>query len=318
MATSSIFCLTGPTAAGKSAASIALAQRWPIEIINVDSASIYQGMDIGTAKPDATEQSRIPHHLLDIRDPSESYSAAQFRDDALAHITAIQQRGHIPVLCGGTMLYYRALQHGLHDLPGAHPDIRKKLEDQAAQRGWPALHAELARIDPITAQRLAPGDSQRIQRALEVFHSSGRPLSEWLAQRPPEPGHEFDFLMVSLEPADRRQHHHRIAQRFHAMLEAGLEEEVAQLHQRPDLHPGLPSVRCVGYRQIWAYLDGELSRSQAIERALAATRQLAKRQRTWLRSMPQRHIIDCQSDGAIDEVVDAMARLVQSQPDNPA
>lgn len=309
MTASTLFCLTGPTAAGKSAASIALAERWPIEIINVDSASIYRGMDIGTAKPDAAEQARIRHHLLDILDPAESYSAAQFRDDALERIRDIQLRERIPVLCGGTMLYYRALQQGLHDLPGASPVIRQELNEQARKHGWPALHAELARIDPVTAQRLAPHDSQRIQRALEVFRSSGRPLSDWLAQEPPAPDHGLDFRMISLEPSDRIRHHERIAHRFHAMLDAGLEEEVEKLHQRPDLHPGLPAIRSVGYRQLWAFLEGEMPRAQAIERALTATRQLAKRQLTWLRAMPQRHIIDSQSDQVPSKVVDAMAEL---------
>lgn len=307
MSEAPILCLTGPTAAGKSAACIALAERWPVDIINVDSASIYREMDIGTAKPDAAEQARVRHHLLDILDPSERYSAAQFRDDALQLITEIRNRNRVPVLCGGTMLYFQALRQGLHDLPRADASIRHELEQQAAQKGWPAMHAELARVDPETAQRLPPNDSQRIQRALEVFRISGRPLSAWLAQGPPKPGHKFDFRMVSLEPANRAQHHLHIARRFDAMLDAGLESEVERLHQRADLHPGLPAIRCVGYRQLWAWLDGQCSRSQAIEQAKAATRQLAKRQLTWLRSLPERQIIDCQSGHAKDDVVDAMA-----------
>ncbi len=304
-----VLCVTGPTGSGKSASCAELAERWPVEIINVDSATIYRGMDIGTAKPSQAEQQRITHHLLDIRDPAETYSAATFRDDALALIKAIRQRNAIPVLCGGTMLYYRALQYGLNKLPQASSEIRHALDDEAARRGWPALHAELAQVDSQSAARLAPHDSQRIQRALEIWRVSGRTMTDWLAAAPRDPGHNLTFSMISLEPADRAGLHERIKHRFHAMLDAGLEEEVRALHERTDLHPGLPSVRCVGYRQLWAWLDGDISQHTAIERAIAATRQLAKRQLTWLRSTPQRHVIDCLSPDAADRVVDRMATL---------
>jgi tRNA dimethylallyltransferase len=297
-----LLCLAGPTASGKSAAALALAERWPIEIIVMDSATIYRGMDIGTAKPTADEQARVPHHLLDIRDPAQTYSAAEFARDAAVLAQDIRARGRIPLLCGGTMLYYKALREGLNDLPEADPAIRRQLDAQAAQHGWPALHAELARVDPVTAARLAPNDSQRLQRALEVWHSSGRPLSDWLAQplQPALPGWRFET--VSLEPSDRAGLHARIARRYDAMIEAGLLDEVRALRARPDLHTGLPSIRCVGYRQLWDHLEGLTTLDEAIERAIAATRQLAKRQITWLRSLPQRQAVDCLSAGAVEQV----------------
>ncbi|MBV2179887.1 MAG: tRNA (adenosine(37)-N6)-dimethylallyltransferase MiaA [Castellaniella sp.] len=303
-----LICLAGPTASGKSAASMALARRWPIEIIVMDSATIYRGMDIGTAKPSATEQAQVPHHLLDIRDPAQSYSAAEFARDAAALAQDIRQRGRIPILCGGTMLYYKALREGLNELPSADPAIRQALDDEARERGWPALHAELARVDPVTAARLAPNDSQRLQRALEIWRGSGRAMSDWLAQspRPVLPG--WEFLTISLEPSDRAVLHARIAQRYRTMIEAGLLDEVRTLHARADLHPGLPSIRCVGYRQLWDHLDGRISLDQAIEQAIAATRQLAKRQITWLRSLPQRHAVDCLSGDATAEMTDLCAR----------
>ena len=297
-----LICLAGPTASGKSAASMALAQRWPVEIIVMDSATIYRGMDIGTAKPTAEERARVPHHLLDIRDPAQSYSAAEFARDAAALARDIRARGRIPLLCGGTMLYYKALREGLNDLPEADPAIRRQLDAEALARGWPALHAELARVDPATAARLAPNDSQRLQRALEIWRGSGRPMSAWLAQ-PPEPvlpGWRFET--ISLEPSDRSVLHARIAQRYRAMIGAGLLDEVRALHARADLHPGLPSIRCVGYRQLWDHLDGRIALDQAIEQAIAATRQLAKRQITWLRSLPRRTSVDCLSDRAVEQV----------------
>ncbi|WP_322996743.1 tRNA (adenosine(37)-N6)-dimethylallyltransferase MiaA [Castellaniella sp.] len=299
----SLLCLAGPTASGKSAASIALAQRWPIELIIMDSATIYRSMDIGTAKPSPQEQALVAHHLLDIRDPAQSYSAADFAHEAAALVQAIHARGNIPVLCGGTMLYYKALREGLNDLPEADPSIRQALDAEAQARGWPALHAELAQVDPVTAARLAPNDSQRLQRALEIWRSSGRPMSDWLAQplQPVLPG--WRFLTISLEPSDRAVLHARIAQRYRVMLDMGLLDEVRALHARPDLHPGLPSVRCVGYRQLWDHLDGHVPLDTAIEQAIAATRQLAKRQITWLRSLPQRHIVDCLSDQAVPEII---------------
>ncbi|MHA3905312.1 tRNA (adenosine(37)-N6)-dimethylallyltransferase MiaA [Castellaniella sp. WN] len=299
-----LICLAGPTASGKSAAALALAERRPIEIIVMDSATIYRGMDIGTAKPTAEEQARVPHHLLDIRDPAQAYSAAEFARDAAALARDIRARGRIPLLCGGTMLYYKALREGLNDLPEADPAIRRQLDEEAVERGWPALHAELARVDPATAARLAPNDSQRLQRALEVWRGSGRPLSDWLAEspRPALPGWRFET--ISLEPSDRAVLHARIAQRYHSMIAAGLLDEVRALHARPDLHPGLPSIRCVGYRQLWDHLDGRIPLDQAIDQAIAATRQLAKRQITWLRSLPRRRTADCLSERIVEQVAE--------------
>ena len=404
-----IVCLAGPTAAGKSAAMLALATRWPIEIINVDSATIYRGMDIGTAKPTVAEQAITPQHLLDIRDPVQSYSAAEFLADTHTLIAHIRARGRIPVLAGGTMLYFKALREGLDDLPGADPVLREQLTARAATLGWPALHAELALLDPVTAARLAPGDSQRIQRALEICMLSGRPMSALLSRNRKEkiddatqdsdssggpaagfpssgrhtaggaapgsrqarndgaaplaqeglhavahaqragspsgpgpriagtntatepaagesnddgsgglerPGHaapshptQPSWLTISLEPSDRLALHARIAQRFDAMMDRGLLEEVAALRTRTDLHPGLPSIRCVGYRQMWSHLAGEIDLETAREQAVAATRQLAKRQLTWLRSQPERQVIDCLKDDAADRVVDVCARV---------
>ncbi|GAA0776920.1 tRNA (adenosine(37)-N6)-dimethylallyltransferase MiaA [Castellaniella ginsengisoli] len=305
-----LICLAGPTASGKSAAALALASRWPIELIVMDSATIYRGMDIGTAKPTAEEQARVPHHLLDIRDPAQAYSAAEFARDAAALAQDIRARGRIPLLCGGTMLYYKALREGLNDLPEADPAIRRQLDEEARTRGWPALHAELARVDPATAARLAPNDSQRLQRALEIWRGSGRPMSDWLARPAQAVLPDWRFLTLSLEPSDRSVLHARIAQRYRAMIDAGLLDEVRALHARPDLHPGLPSIRCVGYRQLWDHLDGRISLEQAIEQAIAATRQLAKRQITWLRSLPQRTRVDCLSERAMDTIARHCARTL--------
>jgi len=304
-----VICLAGPTAAGKSAACLALAQRWPLEIVNVDSATIYRGMDVGTAKPNAEERARVPQHLLDIRDPAESYSAAQFREDALRLIQEIRGRGRMPLLAGGTMLYYKVLRDGLDDLPQADPALRAGLEARAAEHGWPALHAELAQRDPATAARLSPNDSQRVQRALEICILSGRPMSELLGGA----GRNDDarrYVTVSLEPTDRLALHARIAQRFDAMLAAGFLDEVRALRSRGDLQPGLPSIRCVGYRQLWAHLDGETTLAEAREQGIAATRQLAKRQITWLRAQPDRVQIDCMAGDAVDRAVDAVAGLL--------
>ncbi|ALO37926.1 tRNA dimethylallyltransferase [Alcaligenes faecalis] len=304
-----ILCLAGPTASGKSASTHILAQHWPIEVIVMDSATIYRDMDIGTAKPSAEEQAAIPHHLLDIRDPAESYSAAEFATDATRLIQEIRARGHYPVLCGGTMLYYKALREGLNDLPQADPAIRQQLDERAQEIGWPGMHEELTRIDPVTAARLAPRDSQRIQRALEIFHISGKTMSDWLKDKaqPQEGSHQY--VTMSLEPEDRSWLHKRIAVRYHDMIEQGLLQEVEKLYQRPDLHPGLPSIRCVGYRQLWSYLDGEVSLDQAIEQAIAATRQLAKRQLTWLRSEPERQQFNCQNPQAAEQIVQAARQI---------
>ncbi len=303
-----VICLAGPTAAGKSASTLALAERWPLEIINVDSATIYRGMDIGTAKPSPAEQAQVPQHLLDIRDPAQSYSAAEFRADALRLIDAIRARGRIPLLAGGTMMYYKALRDGLDDLPQADPALRAELEARAARDGWPALHDELARLDPVTAARLAPNDSQRIQRALEICQLSGQPMSALLGRQRAAAGDDDNrYLTISLEPSARAALHARIEQRFDAMLASGLLEEVRGLHARADLHPGLPSVRCVGYRQMWAHLDGEISLEEAREQGIAATRQLAKRQITWLRAQPERVIVDCLAADAVAQTIDAVA-----------
>jgi tRNA dimethylallyltransferase len=292
--------LVGPTASGKTAVALALAQHWPLEIISVDSALVYQGMDIGTAKPTLAERQSVVHHLIDIRDPAQSYSAADFARDAAALIKDIRARGKLPLLVGGTLLYVKALVEGLDDLPLADPSVRAAIETQANEKGWPALHAELARVDPQAAQRLAPNDAQRIARALEVWRITGQPLSSFFgATRVAGPR----IALLSLEPQDRAWLHQRIAERFDTMLEHGLVPEVQALRERGDLHTDLPSMRCVGYRQIWEALDAidtgmptAAAMRLARERGIAASRQLAKRQLTWLRSMPQRQVVAC--DGA--------------------
>lgn len=304
--TAPLICLAGPTASGKSAISLQLAQHWPIEIINVDSATIYRGMDIGTAKPNASERAQVAHHLLDILDPSASYSAAQFRTDALALVDDIRNRGRIPLLVGGTMLYFKVLQQGIDDLPAADPDIRAHIEQQAQAIGWPGMHLKLAAVDPITASRLSPNDSQRIGRALEIHEASGLPMSSLIgksAQSAHDSPAAVPLFMISLEPSDRSILHRRIEQRFDQMLSQGLAQEVQALFERDDLHIGLPSIRCVGYRQLWDYLEGNVTLAQAREQAIAATRQLAKRQLTWLRSMPDRHTVDCLSPDAPQQVM---------------
>lgn len=303
-----IICLTGPTAAGKSSSTLAIAQRWDVEIIVMDSATIYRGMDIGTAKPSPQEQALVPHHLIDILDPAQSYSAAGFVHDTEQLIDAIHARGKHVLLCGGTLLYYKALREGLSQLPESTPALRAQLDEEAAEKGWPALHAELATVDPETAQRLAPNDSQRIQRALEIYRQSGKPMSQWLREAPPKPLRQRQYHTLSLEPTERQQLSPRIAQRYQQMIEQGLVAEVQALFQRPDLHVGLPSIRSVGYRQIWDYLAGDYDLDVAIEKAIIATRQLAKRQMTWLRSMPERQRIDCMLAHRADLVVDAVAR----------
>lgn len=290
--------LAGPTACGKTAAALALAHEVDLEVISVDSALIYRGMDIGTAKPTAAELAQVPHHLIDIVDPTESYSAARFVQDTVRLIDEIRARGRTPLLVGGTMLYIKALLEGLDDMPPADPAIRTMLDAQMAERGSPALHADLARVDPITAQRLAPGDTQRIQRALEVWHSTGQPLSSFHT-RSSQSAPAHDAILVSLEPSDRAWLHHRIALRFEHMMAGGFIDEVLRMRTRPELHVGLPSIRCVGYRQVWEALDAgqDLSKPavlrEVMEKGIAATRQLAKRQITWLRSMPQRHVVAC-------------------------
>ena len=285
--------LAGPTASGKSAVALALAERVPAEIISVDSALVYRGMDIGTAKPTQAERAAVPHHLIDIRDPATPYSAAEFVRDAQRLIADIRARGRLPVLVGGTMLYFKALFEGLDDLPPADAAVRRQIEERAAQEGWPALHAELARVDAATAARLAPGDSQRIQRALEVWQLTGQPMS---ALRTTKSGaaraqRTGAGSLFSLEPADRAWLHGRIAQRFGDMLAGGLVDEVTALRARGDLTADMPSMRCVGYRQVWDTLDGRAPADTLRERGIAATRQLAKRQLTWLRGMPERQVL---------------------------
>jgi tRNA dimethylallyltransferase len=268
-------------------------------------------MDIGTAKPSAEERALVPHHLIDLIEPTQSYSAAQFVVDALRLVDEVNARGHLPLLVGGTMLYFKALFEGLDDMPAADPAVRARLDAQAAVDGWPALHAELARIDPVTAQRLAPGDSQRIQRALEVYRLSGRPLSSFHSDRAQTP--RTAAPLISLEPTDRGWLHARIGQRFDAMLAAGLVDEVRRLRARGDLHADLPAMRCVGYRQAWQALDrGDLSELAAT--GSAATRQLAKRQLTWLRSMPQRHRVACDAPDATGRVVALATQLAADLP----
>ena len=310
--------IAGPTASGKSAAALAIAQRWPVEIISVDSALVYRGMDIGTAKPSPTELAAAPHHLIDITDPLNAYSAAEFVRDAQRLIAEIAARGRTPLLVGGTMLYFKALMQGLDDMPRADTAVRERLEARAKALGWPAMHGELAKVDPVTAARLAPADSQRIQRALEVFEVSGRPISSFQTGNQRAASNPIaDGAFFSLEPADRAWLHERIAQRFDAMLAQGFVDEVRRLRARGDLNPDLPSMRCVGYRQAWEALDtagdAPLTSAQLAElrdRGIFATRQLAKRQITWLRSMPQRRVIACDAPDAEDRLCEGVDRLL--------
>ncbi len=288
--------IMGPTASGKTAAALAIAREIPSEIISVDSALVYRGMDIGTAKPSAGELASVPHHLIDIIDPTEAYSVAQFRAATLRLVDDISARGKLPLLVGGTMMYFKGLTDGLDDLPGANPELRADIEAEAARIGWPAMHDKLRALDPVTAERLAPNDAQRINRALEIIELSGKPMSELLSGRG-KLELPFELLSFALEPSDRAVLHARIATRFDQMLgrsdDRGIVAEVAGLRARGDLHPGLPSMRCVGYRQAWDYLDGKINRAGLRETGIIATRQLAKRQLTWLRSMPDRVVIDC-------------------------
>ncbi|MDE2371550.1 MAG: tRNA (adenosine(37)-N6)-dimethylallyltransferase MiaA [Burkholderiales bacterium] len=301
-------CLAGPTAAGKTAVALALARRIPIEIVSVDSALVYRGMDIGTAKPDAAERAAVPHHLIDILDPTQRYSAARFAADAQRLVAEIAGRGRLPLLVGGTMLYFKALREGLDAMPAADPAVRAALDAEAAARGWAAMHAELARVDPATARRLPPGDSQRIQRALEVWRVSGRPLSDWQRGTGGDAAADQRWPLLSLEPTSRAWLHERIAARFAAMCRAGFLDEVRRLRARGDLDPDLPAMRCVGYRQAWEALStGDFGRWEAD--AVAATRQLAKRQLTWLRSITARRIVASDAHGAVDAATGALQAL---------
>lgn len=289
--------IMGPTASGKTAAALRIAREIPSEIISVDSALIYRDMDIGTAKPTKAELADVPHHLVDILDPRDSYSVMQFRLDAIRLVSEIQSRGKLPLLVGGTMLYFKGLRDGLDDLPQADLALRAQLDMEIARHGTPALHARLRELDPITADRLKPADTQRVQRALEIIALTGKPMSALLAKGAKE-ALPFELIPFALEPSDRSALHQRIAHRFDDMLSStpSLLDEVAALRARGDLHPGLPSIRCVGYRQAWEYLDGKIDKTALREKGIAATRQLAKRQLTWLRGMDNRIVIDCLCD----------------------
>ncbi len=297
--------LMGPTASGKTGVAVELAQRLPVELISVDSALVYRDMNIGTAKPDAATLARAPHHLIDIIAPTEAYSAAAFRHDALRLMADITQRGKIPLLVGGTMLYFKALREGLSVLPQADPAVRAALDAEIAQHGIRHLHRQLVLVDAETAARLAPNDTQRIQRALEIYRLTGQPMSVLLRQ---QTRHELPYriLPIALVPSERAQLHARIAARFKNMLEHGLLEELRALRSKYPLHPGLPSMRCVGYRQAWQHLEGEIGEAELLDKGIAATRQLAKRQLTWLRSMPDNIELDCLAPCLAQTVLDAL------------
>lgn len=299
--------LMGPTASGKTDLVIRLRQKYPVEIISVDSALIYKGMDVGTAKPDARELALAPHRLIDILDPSEAYSVADFRQDALREMQAIVNEGKIPLLVGGTMLYYKALLDGLSPLPAANPAVRQQIESQAQEQGWAALHAQLQQIDPISAARIHPNDPQRLSRALEVYKISGKTLTE-LTQTKGE-SIPFRVKQFAIAPMDRAELHRRIELRFEKMVKSGFEEEVKALYDRNDLHPDLPSIRCVGYRQMWDYFDGNSTLDEAIYRGICATRQLAKRQLTWLRSWDELTWLDSEN---IERAVETLANAIAS------
>jgi tRNA dimethylallyltransferase len=329
-------CLAGPTASGKTAAALAIAQEHAVEIISVDSALVYRGMDIGTAKPSAAELAAVPHHLINIRDPLQAYSAAEFVRDAQALIREIAARGKVPLLVGGTMLYFKALADGLDPMPSANVQVRAILEAEAQAKGWPAMHAELAQVDPTTAARLAPADSQRIQRALEVYRISGLPLSHFHAAQSSNKStikteainakSKSTSTLISLEPEQRSWLHERIALRFDTMLAHGFLDEVRTLRARGDLHPDMPSMRCVGYRQAWEALDADpllqapaegvslASLAALRDKGIAATRQLAKRQITWLRSMPHRHVVACDQPGALQQVLHIVRGVLRPAP----
>ncbi|MFY0991480.1 tRNA (adenosine(37)-N6)-dimethylallyltransferase MiaA [Halomonas sp. C05BenzN] len=294
--------LMGPTAAGKTDLAIALHQRLGVELISVDSAMVYRGMDIGSAKPSPEELAFAPHRLIDIRDPAEPYSAADFREDALGEMRRITAAGRMPLLVGGTMMYFKHLLEGVANLPSAAPEVRAELEEEAARHGLAALHEALARVDPASAARIHPNDPQRLMRALEVHRATGRTLTELWAEQRPET-FPWRTLSIGLAPFDRRVLHARIEARFEQMLDAGLIEEVAVLRARGDLHPGLPSMKSVGYRQAWAYLDGEVDLAEMRHRGIVATRQLAKRQLTWMRSWPGLHWVDSLGRDPLGEVL---------------
>jgi len=303
--------LMGPTASGKTALACALSDRLPVELVSVDSALVYRGLDIGSAKPDAATLARYPHRLIDIRDPAEPYSAADFRGDAVAAMQDITGRGRVPLLVGGTGLYFRALQQGLSQLPEANPEVRERLAAQASTEGWPALHGRLRRLDPTAAERIGPNDAQRIQRALEVIELTGRPLSE---QQRGGSGERFPWrvLKLALVPGDRAPLHARIARRFDAMLADGFLDEVRGLRARGDLHADLPAIRAVGYRQAWEHLDGQTSAAEFRDRGVFATRQLAKRQMTWLRGELDARVLDPEKPDISRITEDAMGLFISN------
>ena len=292
----------GPTASGKTNLAVALVQNFPFEIISVDSAMVYRGMDIGTAKPDANILKIAPHRLIDIRDPADAYSAAQFREDALREIEDIFAQKKIPLLVGGTMLYFRALQQGLSNMPSADPELREKLRLEGDKNSWPVMHARLEKIDPQAAQRIHPHDVQRIQRALEVFELTGKNISTWQQENPELPSH-FHIHNLAVAPNDRAILHARIAERFQNMLQAGFVDEVRGLFARNDLTLETPAIRSVGYRQVWQYLQGDLTFEEMREKGIVATRQLAKRQLTWLRSWPGVQWFDSEAKDLFAQVV---------------
>ena len=294
--------LMGPTASGKSAVAMEIAQHWPVEIVSVDSAQVYLGMNIGTAKPDEKTQAAVPHHLIDLIEPHERYSAAAFRDDALTAMREITERGNIPLLVGGTMLYFRALLEGLSDLPPADNAMRMVIDTMAEEKGWPGLHQELGRIDPETAARIKPTDSQRIQRALEIFYLTRKPMSA-LLKKPKFVYLPYRPIILALVPGEREALHQRIAARFEEMLELGLIGEVSKLRDEYGLDADMPSMRCVGYRQTWMYLDHEIGLTELREMGIAATRQLAKRQLTWLRPMKGLREFDCLAEDLPEQVL---------------
>ncbi len=312
-----LIALAGPTASGKTAAALAVAERWPVEIISVDSALVYTHMDIGTAKPSRQELAAVPHHLIDIRDPRQAYSAAEFCRDAAELVAQIRARGRLPLLVGGTMLYFKAFFEGLDDMPAADPQVRAAIAQEAASQGWPALHAQLSEVDPATAARLEPQDSQRISRALEVWRVSGQPLSAFQTRAArPAAATNPEHVLLSLEPSNRAWLHQRIAQRFEHMLALGFLDEVRALMARGDLHADLPAMRCVGYRQAWQLLEQQAlstpltdPQTQALrDTGIAATRQLAKRQLTWLRSMPQRQVVQADDSQALAQLLNLVTQ----------
>jgi tRNA dimethylallyltransferase len=294
--------LMGPTASGKTALAIELVENYNCEIISVDSALVYKGMDIGTAKPDAELQARAPHRLIDLIDPAEAYSAAMFREDALREMADITAKGKVPLLVGGTMMYFKFLRDGAAQLPTANEEVRQRLLAEGEEFGWPHMHAKLAKIDPVSAERLKPMDSQRIQRALEVFEISGKTLTQfWDEQN--EQLLPYDVISFAVMPKERKTLHKRIAQRYDIMMKQGFVEEVKTLFSRDDLHEELPSIRCVGYRQVWQYLKGEIDYDEMVERGVIATRQLAKRQITWLRSWPDLNWLDTEDPNLLQSAL---------------